>query len=558
MIELNKSITKYNLRKEQEDAFSFFKESLQSDNKFILFELPTGVGKSVLTMLMSNYIFENYGSDTKIDVLTSSKLLQKQYKDEFSFLSNLWGKSEYKCSTLGGMYSCADAPDILSATKQSCDDCLYKKDRIKYVESDLSLTNYHMYCTLKKYTKTYKDRNAKYLILDEAHELEQIVSDFYTIDISESILKKFHFDESVSLKIKDDLSTMSNIEDLYKYISNNLSATIKNRFGELIAYISENNDGVDFEYKINTILKESNDDNGGMIDLLKNINDCASFMSKIEQFMLDYSKNKNNWVLDISNNKKNSFVYTIQPIWAYDYISELVWSNYDKVILMSGTVLNKDMFCYLNGIDTKKCSFHSIESPFPLENRPIYYIPIGKLSYKQKNEVFNDMKPILSRLLTKYKSKKGIIHTHSFEFSDKIRDSFPKEKRFLFHDNKNKNEQLRNHYLSPAPTILVSPSMTTGIDLQNERARFQIVLKVPYPSLASNKNKSRMNMNPKWYSYKTVSTIIQIYGRAVRSNSDYADCIILDECFSDLLRNAHEFIPNYVSNAIQKYNYKTL
>lgn len=556
--ELNRQLKKYTYREEQKVAFQKFKDEIdnKTDNKFFLYELPTGIGKSVLTMMLSDFLIERYGDNTKIDILTSSKLLQKQYKDEFHFLSNLWGKSEYKCKQLDNAYSCADAVDILSATKQKCTSCKYVVDREIYRESQLSLTNYHMYCTLGKYTQMYKDRKAKFLILDEAHELEQIISDMYSFDITETIIKKYLLGEAVEESIANSLKQTNSIDELYTYIKDTLLPTLEEKISAIMQKISENGELFELDLKINNF--KGNSEDSYMLEVIKMVSDGSTFNGKLQQFINDYEKNKSNWVLDVSTSKKNSYVYSVQPVWASEYIKNLIWDKYDKIILLSGTVLNKDMFCYLNGIDTERCFYHSIESPFPIKNRPIFYIPIGRLSYKSKEETFAEMKPFINKLLTKYKNKKGIIHTHSFEFSEKIRESFNMNKRLLFHDNKNKNETLKTHYMTSEPTVLVSPSMTTGIDLQNDRARFQIILKVPYPSLASSKNKTRMSTNSKWYAYKTITTIIQTYGRAVRSNVDYADCIILDECFSDLIRNAHEFIPNYISNAIEQYNYKTL
>ena len=55
---------------------------------------------------------------------------------------------------------------------------------------------------------------------------------------------------------------------------------------------------------------------------------------------------------------------------------------------------------------------------------------------------------------------------------------------------------LKLHFESDEPTVIVSPSMGTGVSFDNDRARFQIIAKIPYPSLASQKNKMRQVKNP--------------------------------------------------------------
>jgi Rad3-related DNA helicase len=270
----------------------------------------------------------------------------------------------------------------------------------------------------------------------------------------------------------------------------------------------------------------------------------------------EYKDNPNNWVLESSwNEKMKSKELSLEPIWAYDYLDKYIFSNYDMVFLMSGTILDKNLFCQLNGLDVTKASYYSIASPFPLKNRPIYYMPIGKMSFKSKEDTFKRYVPYIQKLLDKYKKKKGIIHTNSFELAKWIEDSI-KDPRLVFHDSSNKDEVLRMHMESEEPTVIVSPSMDTGVSFDNDSARFQIIAKVPYPSLASQKNKMRQMNNPDWYSWKTVSGLIQMTGRPVRSDKDYADTIIIDGGFGDVIKHSSQFLPDWIQEAIKKVNVK--
>jgi hypothetical protein len=48
---------------------------------------------------------------------------------------------------------------------------------------------------------------------------------------------------------------------------------------------------------------------------------------------------------------------------------------------MSGTILDKSLLS--NGLDPDKAVYYDVESP-SIENRPIFYMPIGKMSLKIK------------------------------------------------------------------------------------------------------------------------------------------------------------------------------
>jgi Rad3-related DNA helicase len=220
---------------------------------------------------------------------------------------------------------------------------------------------------------------------------------------------------------------------------------------------------------------------------------------------------------------------------------------------MSGTILDKNLFCQLNGLDVTKAVYYSIESPFPLKNRPIYYMPIGKMSYKQKEDTFKNYVPIINRILKKYPDQKGIIHTNSFELASWISRDV-KDPRLVHHDSSNKDEVLQKHFKTDKPSVIVSPSLSVGVSFDNNKARFQVIAKIPYPSLASQKNKLRQKNNPDWYSWKTCASLIQSCGRIIRSADDFGDTIIIDESFGDLLRYSSNYLPIWLQESIKKVN----
>ena len=240
----------------------------------------------------------------------------------------------------------------------------------------------------------------------------------------------------------------------------------------------------------------------------------------------------------------------IQPIWGYQYLNEHIWKHYDHIIFMSGTILNKGLFSFINGLDDSMTTYMNLDSPFSVKNRKIYYIKCGKMTYDQKEETFKNQVPYLEKILKKYENSKGIIHTANYELSDWINKSI-KNKRLLFHDSETRDEILNVHMSSEKSTVLVSPSMTTGIDLKDDLGRFQIIMKMFYPNISSNKIKSRIKSKADWYGYRTTVDLMQAYGRIIRSSEDSGDTFILDSCFSDILQKEYRILPKYFTDAIK-------
>jgi Rad3-related DNA helicase len=388
--------------------------------------------------------------------------------------------------------------------------------------------------------------------VSNCHEFDDVMSDFITIKITEGVIKKFKFSSEYEImkRLKSVTNTIQYVEFL-RFLNDEIVSTIENMESGLSAG-SRSIKGDKRDLKISKLLKTKNTD----VKIMQLVTDLRQYQLKIDVFLKEYALNPNNWVLETSYNERlKQKELSLEPIWAYDYLDKYVFSRYDMVFLMSGTILDKNLFCQLNGLDVTKAVYYSIPSPFNVKNRPIFYMPLGKMSYKSKEETFQRYVPYIKKLLDKYKNKKGIIHTNSFELAKWIEERI-KDPRLIFHDSQNKDEMLRLHKDSEEPTVIVSPSMDTGVSFDNDDARFQIIAKVPYPSLASQKNKLRQKNNPDWYSWKTVSGLIQMSGRPVRSNLDYADTIIIDGSFGDVMKHSSHFLPDWIQEAIKKINVK--
>ena len=93
MIELNgKKIhfpIRYIPKDYQIDALDFLKKSIMSGKRYCLLNLPTGTGKSFISVAMFANWYKNFvNSSAKFDILTNSKILQQQYLKDFEFINN--------------------------------------------------------------------------------------------------------------------------------------------------------------------------------------------------------------------------------------------------------------------------------------------------------------------------------------------------------------------------------------------------------------------------------------------------------------------------------------
>lgn len=152
--------------------------------------------------------------------------------------------------------------------------------------------------------------------------------------------------------------------------------------------------------------------------------------------------------------------------------------------------------------------------------------------------------------------------THNFVVSDNVVHNCVSNKvanylfeavgsdRLLVHDSTNRDEVLRQHIESTLPTVLLSPSMTEGVDLADDASRFQVLCKVPFPYLGDEVIRKRMEKNSSWYPYQTAKSIIQALGRSVRNSDDFAMSYILDADWDFFYKRNRKYFPSDFSSLL--------
>ena len=393
---LKNDLAKYKPRKEQREALEFIKNEWEKNptNKTFLLNLPTGVGKSYLALMISKLCKDKMGKFCRVDFITNCKILQDQYEDTFESISGLRGKENYECESYS--CSCAQGSEFNRLNKTSCESCPYSNARESYISGGVSLTNFYLYILYAIYNqKLMESRDARILIVDECHELESVISDFISIKITETIVKKFKFsNESEILKKLKSIQTIQSYVDFLSFLNGEILDTIEGMESGLISKPRDvKSDKRDI--KISKVLNTKNSD----VKIMNLITDLKQYQLKIDVFLKEYKENTNNWVLESNwNEKTKQKELSLEPIWSFDYLDKYIFSHYDKVFLMSGTILDKNLFCQLNGLDIDNSVYYSISSPFPLKNRPIFYMPLGKMSFKSKEDTFKTYIPYIKKI----------------------------------------------------------------------------------------------------------------------------------------------------------------
>lgn len=516
------------VRPEQETAINFILNAF-SKNKFVLLDAPPGSGKSAIAITVAKYIDNKKNHDTAY-ITTTQKILQEQYFNEFTWLANVWSKSNYECKNAFGL-SCELGLLLQKIKNKNNIDfnnykntCPYEIDKNKFVNSSISLTNISFLIYQLVYSELIKRRSV--LIIDEAHDLDN------TITKSASMTFTKNYTDKV-LKIKWPVTQFTTQKEFMSWIKATYLRTLEGLIEKSTDKISNN------------LLSENIESESGKF-LMKNHTNMENQIQNIKKLIEVYSEI--DWVMSINDHVD---VVNLRPIYADSFTNKL-FKIADNVLMMSGTILNKSTFCKNVGILESECEYLSLDSSFPAKNRPVLITLTGSMSYKNIQGSLPKIANAVTMILENHPNEKGIIHATSYKICEYIVNHVNSD-RLLLHDTTDRMEVLDYHKKTDKPTVLISPSFTEGIDLCGDLSRFQILCKIPFPYLGDTYINVKKEKIKDWYSYQTAKTIIQALGRSVRSKDDMAISYILDSDWKFFYNINKKFFPKWFSDAIQNF-----
>lgn len=525
-------------REIQVDAINFALDALINENKkFVILDLGVGSGKSAVGVTIARYLTRHLAKSPNFDLgahfLTTQKVLQEQYLRDFGSpgpMREIKGSANYACQFNTGITCDVGAAMMKSEDKASAfyrrcsgGGCVYRQAKQEFSNSLEGVTNFSYFLAEGTYSgQVITPRQV--LVIDECHNTEEALSKFVEVTVSERFARTI-------LKIempvfRTELQAFNWIKDVY---NPRLVAHVKHieSMMEKFSAIKE---------KIADVLKHTQ-----QLEMLQK--HAGKLKKFIELWDID------NWAVNfIDADGKSERKVEFKPIDVSTFSSDSLFRFGEKVVFMSATVINHEAFCASVGVPLAESAFISKPTPFPPTNRPIFFLPAGRMTRDELDKSIPNMCKMISEILAMHKNEKGIIHTHSYKIAKAIVETL-RDKRLLIHDSFNREEIIKKHMTSSLPTVIVSPSSTEGLDLFDDNSRFQILCKIPYPYLGDKLVKKRMSRNKKWYPYQTAKTVVQSLGRSIRHVDDHAVSYILDSDWEQFLtRNPEMFNKSFTDS----------
>jgi Rad3-related DNA helicase len=508
-------------REKQQKAIEFIFRAISKGYRDIVIAAPTGCGKSAIAITVSRWSQNtSFGSSSAPGgyVLTTQKMLQDQYDEDFEIVASLKSSTEYECLK---MRNCGTG-SRLGCGCQKTQFCPYSSAKENFLRSEVALTNYPYFFSEKTYVHQFPRRRV--LVCDECHTLCSQILKFIDCRINKQILNRWA--DGMPLPNPSRLQT---IEAFVEFLVRDYLPKVKQVFERKKKLFSDKSDD----------------------DMAMELVDIDQHICKTNRAIELIMKDKKNWVYwnDAENEE-----FSAKPLDAAPFFGELVESAADVRIYMSAYPGEKMSFCRSLGLDPDKVAWASFSSQFPVENRPIVFFPVGSMGRKMYESTLPDVVTMVKKIASRHANEKGLIHCSSYKIGEAISSALLMSQhanRVIFPEkSEERMTAFKRHAETETPTILISPSMTEGFDFAGDLASWQIIAKCPYPSLGDPQISIKKERDPEWYAIETLKTIIQATGRIVRNETDKGTTYILDADFGRLLDKYSYAIPKWWSQAL--------
>jgi Rad3-related DNA helicase len=510
----------------QEQALADIRDAFADGNDVVLVRAPTGSGKSLLAraiMGCARGAADADPSDAVGAYYTTPQVSQLDDVAEDDLLEDLKlirGKSNYTCILPGEEQTPVDRAPCARERGYDCavkHRCPYFSDRAIASSRDFAAM------TLAYFMRTAGSevfRKRDVCVVDEAHGLAEWAEMYATIDLNNR-----------TVPVWEDVR---------------------------VPEVDGDPDGaVDFAEHLVRVCEGAKDDLIGQDELTAEEagrrDRLQELISELDWFVEDYRdpESATTWVVDADEQS-----ITIKPMDPERYLKHTVWDRANRHALLSATILNKEAFCRSVGLDPSNVALVDVEHTFPVENRPLYDVTQGKMTYEHREQTLPKMAETIVRVMAQHPDEKGIVHAHSYDIAEKLAGrlaDFGVGDRVRTHDSDTRDAELECWKASDAPEVFVAVKMEEALDLAYDLGRWQVLCKAPFLNTNDSRVAARLADGQwAWYYRSALRTVIQACGRVVRAPDDEGATYVADSSILDLFERARGDMPPWFRDQVDR------
>jgi ATP-dependent DNA helicase DinG len=471
----------------------------------VFLDAPTGSGKS----LVGEAVRRAMG--VRGVYMCSGKDLQDQYLRDFPYAKTLKGRANYPTERFPA-YTCDDCTGKTCGWCDSKGSCPYMVAKRSAGSAPVGVLNtaYFLAETQSEFS-LFKGR--KLVVADESDTLEAMLMNH------------------VEFRVKDKMLAQLGIDGVVK--AARVATVRKWLVGELIPAINDRRQQLNAQGNLFGGLDE--------VKVVRERNQLARLaegaLRVARGLTSDDGEDWGEWVRDYDDRYPRDVI--LKPVTVNEVGAEALWPKGEKWLCMSGSIISADEQAESLGVEAagKTWELVNVDMTFPKENRPIKYRGVANLTYKTMDEERPKLVKGVLRVLGDHPDDNVLVHTVNYRLAEDLTEAVegtPElgDRRAWSYANAASRAWTLEQFKAKGG-VMFAPSMDRGIDLPEDLCRVVVVAKIPFPSLKDRQIEARMRRpgGQLWYGVQVARTLLQMTGRGVRSENDYAITYILDRQF---------------------------
>ena len=572
-------------------------EQIFSDGGVLLVEAGTGTGKTLA------YLVPAILSGRRILISTGTKNLQDQifHKDlpalrdalQVPFTATyMKGRANYLClhrfeavqedvdlnsddnsyiqeiaewaiqTKTGDRSEIEDLPDEfplwnqIAATSENCigtecpsyEECFITKMKQNAIESDLVIVNHHLLCADAAVRQSVYGEvipTCSYLVIDEAHQLEDVATQYFGVVISNYRFEDLVRDGRRLLNAKTDteIDSSNHLTDSLEEFSKCghvffsvllLAGKDKDRTrvtGDTLSPASE------AARALSTALQSLAENLSHLGNTTEDIKAIIKRLTEFnEQLSFLMNANDSDYVYFLERRRKGAFLRA-SPIDVSHIVSELLLYRATGAILTSATLTVDGTFNYLRSrLGLEEATELRLPSEFNFSEQSIMFLP-RNIPDPRNQDFSRIMTEELSKLLQVTKGRAFVLFT-SYANLREVHRQLEKLLPYplLVQGTAPRTVLLREFRSTPQAVLLATSSFWQGVDVSGDALSCVVIDKLPFASPSDPITAARMDLIEEtggnaFFDYQVplaILTLLQGLGRLIRHRSDRGVMALFD------------------------------
>jgi ATP-dependent DNA helicase DinG len=600
---LAKTHPAYEFRRSQLQMAEAVEQAL-TEKRHLIVEAGTGTGKTLA------YLLPVIRSGKRVIISTGTKTLQEQlFHKDLPFLEAhlgelrvcyMKGRANYLCrkklydltdqpvlsgleeinqfnmisewektTTTGDRAELAEMPEnsqlwskldartdrCIGAECQQFDRCFITEMRRRAAESDIIIVNHHLFCA-DLAIKAALDRepdsgvlpDAGVVVFDEAHELEDVATDYFGVSVSSVRVEELLRDVENTLR-------RANLPLAQALVA---SARVRERSQFFFSLLPPGEGRFAFENRAD-FLEENGDEYIGLQNTLMHLytalqsvaekpEEVHNLCRRVEELRVQLGfvmeSNQKNTVFWIERRgsrggrgeRQNVFLQAT-PISVSDILRQTLFDQLETAVLTSATLAVGGGFEYIRGrLGLEHAREMIVPSHFDYPRQALLYVP-PDLPDPREPQFVERASQRVRKLLEISRGRAFCLFT-SYAFMNQLYERLLGELEFpmLLQGSAPKNALLEEFRVTPNCVLFATSSFWQGVDVQGEQLSCVIIDRLPFavpndPVVAARIKAIDENGGNAFFEYQVPSAVISLkqgFGRLIRSLHDRGLLCLLD------------------------------